>query len=112
MSKYIVESFGRSGLTEVERQVCEHTAHFEDFMMLFLDKVLIIIENCDGSDATRADAATWGEDESRIFRRKNEKSYGERMKVLFHSAGFFSPGCSSHLVPSLLRKLDSVSKAY
>ena len=47
-------------LTEVERQVCEQTAHFEDFVLLFLDKVLILIENCSGAEATRADAATWG----------------------------------------------------
>ena len=47
-------------LTEVERQVCEQTAHFEDFVMLFLDKVLILIENYNGGEATRADAAAWG----------------------------------------------------
>ena len=40
--------------------MCEQTAHFEDFVLLFLDKVLILIENCSGAEATRADAATWG----------------------------------------------------
>ena len=49
-------------LSEMERQVCEQTAHFEDFVMLFLDKVLVLIDNCNGTEATRADAATWGKD--------------------------------------------------